>query len=124
MELCKTKLAGSKFDKFWVESIMKRFNTTEKVAPIIEYLQTCDSAEKFNEFITDLMMSQEERVKMQLEKEKEETKELELDAGWTKDEIALMTKAIVKFPPGTKDRWMTISQFVGSKTQKECIKKA
>lgn len=38
LELCKTKLAGSKYDKFWVESIMKRFNTSEKVAPIIEYL--------------------------------------------------------------------------------------
>lgn len=47
------------------------------------------------------MMSEEERIKSKVEKEKEETKECELNSGWTKDEIALMTKAIVKFPPGT-----------------------
>lgn len=35
-----------------------------------------------------------------------------------------MTKGIVKFPPGTKDRWQTIAMYVGSKTQKDCIKKA
>lgn len=55
------------------------------------------------------MMSEEERVKTELAKHKEESKEIDLESGWTKDEIALMTKAIVKFPPGTKDRWQTIA---------------
>ncbi len=62
------------------------------------------------------MMSEEEKVKFQVEKEKEESKEIDVEAGWTKDEIALMTKGIVKFPPGTKDRWLTIAQFVGTKS--------
>jgi DnaJ family protein C protein 2 len=69
-------------------------------------------------------MSEEERVKFQVEKEKEESKEINIEAGWTKDEIALLTKGIVKFPPGTKDRWQTIAMFIGSKTHKDVIKKA
>jgi hypothetical protein len=69
-------------------------------------------------------MSEEERLKQVIEKAKEESKEVNIDAGRTKDEIALLVKGIVKFPPGTKDRWQTIALFVGSKSQKECIKKA
>jgi hypothetical protein len=46
-----------------------------------------------------------------------------VEAGWTKEEIALLTKGIVKFPPGTKERWATIALFC-CKPQKDCIKKA
>ena len=46
------------------------------------------------------------------------------DGNWSKEEIALLTKAVVKFPPGTKQRWQVITDAVGSKTQKEVIKKA
>lgn len=38
VELCKVKLAGTKYDKFWVESIMKRFGSVEKIQPIIDNL--------------------------------------------------------------------------------------
>ena len=43
---------------------------------------------------------------------------------WTHEEIQLLTKGIVKFPPGTGDRWRVIAGFVGSKNQKEVIAKA
>ena len=59
-----------------------------------------------------------------MEKEKEEQKETLVESGWSKEEIALLTKGIVKFPPGTKDRWTTIADFVATKSQKEVIKKA
>jgi hypothetical protein len=36
----------------------------------------------------------------------------------------LLTKAIVRFPPGTTKRWQQICDFIGSKNQKETIKKA
>jgi phage pi2 protein 07 len=74
--------------------------------------------------LADLLLSVEDRQKKQREKEKEESKEIQLEAGWLKEEIALLTKGIVKFPPGTKDRWATIADFVETKTQKEVIKKA
>ena len=74
--------------------------------------------------MADLLLSTEERQKKQIEKEKEESKEIQIESGWSKEEIALLTKGIVKHPPGTKDRWMTIAEFVGTKSQKEVIKKA
>ena len=43
---------------------------------------------------------------------------------WTHEEIQLLTKGIVKFPPGTGDRWRVIAGFVGTKNQKEVIAKA
>lgn len=46
------------------------------------------------------------------------------DENWTKEEIAQLTKGIVKFPPGTVNRWQMIADFVGNKSQKEAIKKA
>ena len=35
-----------------------------------------------------------------------------------------MTKAIVKFPPGTSRRWQVIAEFCGNFRQKDVIKKA
>lgn len=124
IELLKVKLPGTKYDRFWVESIIKRFSTIEKISPIFEALESSQSPEAFIEFIKEHMMSEEERVKAKVAKQQEESKEIDLDSGWNKDEIALMTRAITKFPPGTKDRWLTVANFVGSKTQKDCIKKA
>jgi DnaJ homolog subfamily C member 2 len=40
---------------------------------------------------------------------------------WTADEVALLTKGIVKFPPGTVNRWKVIADYVQSKSQKEVI---
>jgi hypothetical protein len=43
---------------------------------------------------------------MQMEALKKEQQEVSAESsGWTKEEIALLTKGVVKFPPGTKERW-------------------
>ena len=59
-----------------------------------------------------------------MKEEQQKEMDVETTAGWSKEECALLTKGIVKFPPGTKDRWATVAFFVGTKSQKECIKKA
>jgi DnaJ homolog subfamily C member 2 len=43
---------------------------------------------------------------------------------WTPEEVAMLTKGITKFPPGTVNRWKVIADFVQSKNQKEVIQKA
>jgi len=48
----------------------------ETLSPICEYLSNCDSKTDFDEYINDLLLSQEERQKKQIEKEKEESKEI------------------------------------------------
>lgn len=58
------------------------------------------------------------------EKKQEEAKKIELvGSDWTPDDVAMLTKGIVKFPPGTGNRWKVIAEFVG-KNQKEVIAKA
>lgn len=52
VELCKEKLSGTKYDKFWVESILKRYATIQKLNPIVDYLKDCTSKDAFIEFIT------------------------------------------------------------------------
>lgn len=58
-------------------------------------------------------------------KEEEQKKEAAsfTSKGWTDEDVVMLTKGIVKFPPGTVDRWKTIGDFCG-KTQKEAISKA
>lgn len=46
------------------------------------------------------------------------------DTNWSKEDIALLTKAIVRFPPGSARRWADIAEFCGNRKQKEVIKKA
>lgn len=53
IELCNEKLAGTKYDKFWVESIIKRYNTTEKVESLIAQLKACPDKDSWNEWITE-----------------------------------------------------------------------
>ncbi len=119
-------MPGTNYDRFFVESIQGRCRTTDKLTPIIEFLnsQGQDCAPAFKKFMDTYFLSEEERVKVQLQQEKEEAKEITVAGGWTKEELALLTKGIVKFPPGTGDRWATIADFIGSKSQKETIAKA
>lgn len=63
IELCETKLAGTNYDKYWVQSVIKRFSTVEKLQPICDFLEKNDSTERFVEFINDFMMSEEDRLK-------------------------------------------------------------
>jgi hypothetical protein len=67
---------------------------------------------------------QEQEKREREAKKLEESKNVDLkDKEWTQEEIALLTKAIVKFPPGTTNRWKTIAEDVG-KSQKDVISKA
>lgn len=42
---------------------------------------------------------------------------------WSHEDIQMLTKGIVKFPPGTLNRWKVIADYVG-KPQKQVIMKA
>ena len=53
-----------------------------------------------------------------------ETAPIQKEGEWSPEEVANLTKAIVRFPPGTGQRWKVITEFVGTRTQKQTIKKA
>lgn len=58
---------------------------------------------------------EEEELKQSEEKKQELLKAQEnnslIDKNWDAEHIALLTKAIVKYPPGTIDRWLVIANF-------------
>lgn len=45
------------------------------------------------------------------------------DTVWTPEELSLLSKAVVKFPGGTRDRWERLAEFVGSKTADQVLRK-
>ena len=52
------------------------------------------------------------------------TTEAKTNDKWDNDEVALLTLAIKKFPPGTAERWRVIADYISTKNQKEVIAKA
>ena len=82
------KMPGTKFDRFWIESLKNKLNTSEKLQPMVDFLLITedDVTVKFKAFIDDLLMSEDERMKQKLIQEKEEAKQVEANGGWTTDE--------------------------------------
>lgn len=81
-ELCKIKMAGTTYDKFWVESIQKRFNTLEKISPIADFMESSETQDEFADFMSQQLLSESERAKVVVE-----TAATEQDS-WTDEELA------------------------------------
>ena len=43
------------------------------------------------------------------------------EADWSLDELSLLSKGLVKYPVGTKNRWATIASFLGTKNSDEVL---
>lgn len=53
---------------------------------------------------------------MRAREEEEKKKEVVVeDSNWSKEDIANLTKAIVKYPPGTARRWQVIAEQCGNR---------
>ena len=105
--------------------MQKKLNTIEKVQQLITALEKIKSAKKgnkvemFKKELDQLLDTEREKQEQESSKkaQEEEKKKAEVvDSNWTPEEIKLLTKAIVKFPPGTKQRWFVITDYIGNKT--------
>ena len=38
VEICQRKMPGTKFDRFWIESLKNKLNTSEKLQPMVDFL--------------------------------------------------------------------------------------
>lgn len=76
------------------------------------------------EFNRTATADQKAAIAKKEQEEKVQEEQAKDQGGWTNEEIALLTKGITRFPPGTTQRWKIIAEFVGSRTPKEVIKKA
>lgn len=45
------------------------------------------------------------------------------DAPWTQEELSLLSKGVTKFPGGTRDRWNRLSEYIGTRTADEVLRK-
>ena len=74
--------------------------------------------------MTQQMMSEPDRIKYLATKQQEQPKpHSDLDEGWTEEELIALRESIIKFPVGCANRWESIRDTIGSKSQKDVIKK-
>ena len=64
-ELCEEKMKGTKFDKYWVESIMRRCANVEKLQPIVDALTNALDQEEFVSWVCEHLASAEEKRKIE-----------------------------------------------------------
>ena len=87
---------------------------------------TQDSFDKVNTVIEETIKGAEQRIKDRRQQDKSQREEQKKSKKtWSKDDYALLAKAVNKFPGGTQDRWKTIASFMGDRfTSKEVIEMA
>mmetsp|Transcript_12627 Transcript_12627/g.16281 ORF Transcript_12627/g.16281 Transcript_12627/m.16281 type:complete len:570 (+) Transcript_12627:24-1733(+) len=68
------------------------------------------------------------RAQKETEKEEKERQRKAHQTAWSEEEISMLAKAVQKFPAGSQNRWMTISNFMAhmlhvDRSKEECIAK-
>jgi SMC interacting uncharacterized protein involved in chromosome segregation len=96
-----------KYDKFYIDELVKKYPTQEKIDNLISSINEIEDAPTLQEYelrfhkVVDLKAFEIEQAKRQLEEEKsQEVKTISVNIEWNAEEVATLTKAIVKFPPG------------------------
>ena len=127
-------MSGTNYDKFYVDELVKKYMQQADLDALIVKVKAIGSQPSVPEYVSkflDIVESEADKAKRidkedsakrneedRLAKLKETVKE------WTPEEVALLTKGIAKFPPGTVNRWKVVADFVETKNQKEIIQKA
>ena len=124
--ICQETLAGTKFDRFWCEGQQRKlFKTRESCEECIAQLAELKAregmskdgkVELFAVWLSQVGLTDAEKAEAAAKIAEEEKKTREVvvvDANWSKEDVAMLTKAIVKFPVGTGSRWKVITEFCG-----------
>ena len=124
IELCTETLAGSNYDRFWVEANQRKlFQTREKTEACLNKLEEIKAREDvdgpgkislFETYVAEQTQTDAERAAARAVEEEKKSKQVNIeDENWSKEDIANLTKGIVRFPPGTPQRWRVITEFCG-----------
>lgn len=130
---CEEKMPGTKFDKFYVDELVKKHAKQEALDLLVSQIKGIeansveDFIDKFRKMVDSANYAKELEANQikeaKLAEEAQKAKEVK-SKEWTQEETQNLTKAIIKFPVGTVNRWRVIADFVSSKNQKEVIAKA
>jgi len=122
-EYLEENLPGTKYDRYFVEEFCKRMKSGEEVEKLTETLKNGENLQKEVERLVNEKIKEDEKQKEEkrekLRREEEEQKKAKGE--WSADEMSSLSKAIVRFPGGTPNRWKQIADFIGGKSQKEVI---
>lgn len=96
--------------------------TIERVGDLFQNFDDVERTKK--DISTFIEQFEQEMKKIEQEmKRKQETSDTSKTV-WTPEELSLLTKATIRYPVGTVNRWELIEQYLGhTKTQKEIIDK-
>jgi DnaJ family protein C protein 2 len=113
----KLKEHNYEYDQFFIEELVKKLDD-ESITKLCQEIEKMgEGEEEFNRvkaIIDETKEANIQRIKNaqakdQAKREEKQNKKRE----WTKEEFALLAKALNKFPGGTPDRWKTIAIFMG-----------
>lgn len=115
--------SGEQYDKFYLERVFESLNEKE-LQSLLSFLQQgkIKSAAKFDEGFKKMVQKKQE---MRKKKEKEEKlkkklqKDSLLSAQWSEEDLKLLYKASLKYPPGTYNRWEHIARKMKHKFSEE-----
>jgi len=126
------KITAEGYDRFWLESFMEKLKHND-IVEMGKRLTDAPKDKAFDElkqYIADFEKAHEKRTKEMYQKHKDAAKQRQeeekkkKEAEWTMDELSLLSKGLVKYPVGTKNRWATIASYLGTKTSDEVLSKA
>jgi DnaJ family protein C protein 2 len=132
--ICCENMTGTNYDKFFVDELVKKYMQQVDLDALIAKVKAIGAQPTVPEYVSkflDITESEADKAK-RIDKE-DSVKRMEEDRlaklvqtvkEWTPEEVAMLTKGIAKFPPGTVNRWKVIADFVESRNQKEVIQKA
>ena len=113
------------YDQFHVDDIVKKLND-EEIANLVKEVEDMQDTKEEFERVKAIMDNTKEdsiqRIKAQQHHEKVKEEKKKAKREWTKDEFALLAKALNKYPGGTVERWKSIAEFMGEQyTAKDVI---
>lgn len=124
---CQETLPGTNYDRFWVEGNQRKlFQTRDKADACSAKLQEIQARSdldadgkkaEFESYIENLGKTDAEKAAARAREEEKKNRAAATveDSNWTKEDIQNLTKAIVKFPPGTNQRWKVIAEYCGTR---------
>jgi hypothetical protein len=105
--LVKSLPAGNKYDRFWADEFMKKLKEDQTIKST-EKLNTFDCPEEALKWLENLISVITKGKEKKVEEKKEEVvlakKSSYYTEEWSKEEITLLTKAILKYPVGMSGR--------------------
>jgi DnaJ family protein C protein 2 len=126
------KINADGYDRFWLESFMEKLKHNDIVEMGKRLIEAPkDKAlDELKNYIADFEQAHDKRTKEMYKKHKDAAKQRQeeekkkKEADWTMDELSLLSKGLVKYPVGSKNRWATIASYLGSKSSEEVLAKA